>query len=154
MVRTFAFIALFAATAFAADDYGKSTVAPVIPPPQPGPPYLQLAPMLGHVSPGDARIWIKATGAVKWSVKVSEQADLAAAREVEGAPLSEAFTSVALVAGLKPGTRYFYSVLLDGQPIGLPGQATTGFGQTCSAISCRMRRPAKRRRVTTRPTTS
>ena len=116
MIRFFSFLILLSVTAFAADDYSKSTVAPLIPPPQPGPPYLQLAPMLGHVSSSDARLWIKATGAAKWSVRVSEQADLAAAREVEGAQLSEAFTGIALIAGLKPGTRYFYSVRLEGQP--------------------------------------
>ena len=104
--------------AVAADDYGKSTIAPVIPPPQPGPAYLQLAPMLGHVSASDARIWGKATGATKWSVRVSEHADLADARTIEGPALAEAtaFTGVALLADLQPATRYFYSVLLDGQP--------------------------------------
>ncbi len=117
MIRLILLLAL-STTAFAADDYGKSTVAPVIPPPQPGQPYLQLAPMLGHVSAGDARIWIKATGAAKWSVRVSEHADLADARTIDGPPLVEAsaFTGVALVDGLKADTRYFYSVLLDGQP--------------------------------------
>ncbi|MEO7318942.1 MAG: hypothetical protein ABIZ56_08145 [Chthoniobacteraceae bacterium] len=72
--------------------------------------------MLGHVSSSDARLWIKATGDAKWSVRVSEKADLAVAREVEGTPLSDAFTGVAHVTGLMPGTRYFYSVLLDGEP--------------------------------------
>ena len=117
MIRLLILLAI-SATAFAADDYGKSTVAPVIPPPQPGPPYLQLAPMLGHVTSGDARIWIKATGAAKWSVRFGEQADFGTTREIEGAALAEAsaFTGVALLSGLKPGTRYFYSVLLDGQP--------------------------------------
>ena len=117
MIRTFVLTALVATTSFAADDYGKSTFAPVIPPAQPGASYLQLAPMLGHVSSSDARIWIKATGAAKWSVRASEQADLTAAQAVEGASLEEtsAFTGVALLKGLKPATRYFYSVLLDGQ---------------------------------------
>ena len=117
MIRLLILLAI-SVTAFAADDYGKSTVAPIIPPPQPGPPYLQLAPMLGHVTSGDARIWIKATGAAKWSVRFGEQADFATAREIEGAALAEAsaFTGVALLSELKPGTRYFYSVLLDGQP--------------------------------------
>jgi len=84
-IVTSAFLcAISSTTIFAADDYGTSTVAPVIPPPQPGPPYLQLAPMLGHVSASDARIWIKATGAAKWSVHVSAQADLSESRELEG----------------------------------------------------------------------
>ncbi len=106
------------ATSFGAADYGSSTAAPAIPAPQPGPAYLQLAPMLGHISSTDARVWIKATGAAKWSVRVGERADLAAAQEIEGSKLEEAsaFTGTALIPGLKPGTRYFYSVRLDGQP--------------------------------------
>ena len=118
MNRIFSLLVFLSATAFAADDYGKSTVAPLIPLPQPGPPYLQLAPMLGHVSSNDARLWIKTTEAVKWSVRVSERADLADARTIEGAALAaaSAFTGVALLTELKPATRYFYSVLLDGQP--------------------------------------
>ena len=117
MLRILLLLAL-TTTAFAADDYGKSTVAPVIPLPQPGPPYLQLAPMLGHISAADARIWIKATAAAKWSVRVGEHADLADARTIEGPPLVEAsaFTGIALADGLKADTRYFYSVLLDGEP--------------------------------------
>ena len=117
-LRRLLFLVSLSSVAVAADDYGKSTIAPVIPPPQPGPAYLQLAPMLGHVSASDARIWGKATGATKWSVRVSEHADLADARTIEGPALAEAtaFTGVALLADLQPATRYFYSVLLDGQP--------------------------------------
>ena len=109
--------ALLAATARAAD-YGSSTDAPVIPPPQPGPAYLQLAPMLGHIGPNEARIWVKATGAAKPAVRVSERADLADAREVAGPELkaASAFAGVVVIPGLKAGTRYFYAVLLDGQP--------------------------------------
>ena len=118
MIRILFSITLIAVAAFGADDYGTSTVPPVISPPQPGAPYLQLAPMLGHVSAGDARIWVKATGAAKWSVRVSDRADLVDARTVDGPELVEAsaFSGVALIAALKPGTRYFYSVLLDGNP--------------------------------------
>lgn len=118
LLRRLLFLVSLSSVAVAADDYGKSTIAPVIPPPQPGPAYLQLAPMLGHVSASDARIWGKATGATKWSVRVSEHADLADARTIEGPALAEAaaFTGVALLADLQPATRYFYSVLLDGQP--------------------------------------
>ena len=108
----------FLAPAAFAGDYGSATDAPVIPPPQPGPAYLQLAPMLGHIGPNEARIWVQATGAAKLTVRVSESADFAAAREVAGPELKEAsaFTGVVVVPGLKAGTRYFYTVLLDGQP--------------------------------------
>ena len=116
MIRLLILLAISSA-AFAADEYGKSTVTPVIPPPQPGPAYLQLAPMLGHVSSSDARVWVKATGAAKWCVRVSERADLVDARTIGGPELMEAsaFTGVALVGDLKAATRYFYSVLVDGQ---------------------------------------
>lgn len=111
-------LALISATALAADDYGKSTAAPVVPLPQPGPAYLQLAPMLGHLGPNEARIWIKATGAAKLAVRVSESADMAEARVIAGPELkaASAFTGVVTVAELKAHTPYFYSVLLDGQP--------------------------------------
>ncbi len=91
---------------------------PVIPPAQPGPAYLQLAPMLGHVGPNEARIWVKATGGARVAVRVSESADLAGAREVAGPELQPEtfFTATVVVPGLKAGTRYFYTVLLDGQP--------------------------------------
>ena len=95
MIRSFLF-SLAATAALAADDYGKSTAMPANPPTQPGPPYLQLAPMLGHISPTSARIWVKATGAAKPSVRVSERADLSDARIVNGPALTEdsAFTGV------------------------------------------------------------
>lgn len=117
MFRPLVFLVLCVA-ASAADDYGKSTVSPVIPAPQPGAPYLQLAPMIGHVSSSDARIWIKATGAAKWSVRFGEDANLARMGEVEGPALvpESAFTGVAEVKGLKAATRYFYTVMLDGKP--------------------------------------
>ncbi len=109
---------LLAATALAADDYGTSTAAPALPPTQPGPAYLELAPMLGHIGPNEARIWVKATGVAKLAVRLSEQADLAEGREVAGPELKEAsaFTGVVVLSGLKADTRYFYTVLLDGQP--------------------------------------
>ena len=115
--RLLAFV-LISATALAADDYGKSTEAPAVPPPQPGPAYLQLAPMLGHVGPAEARIWIKATGAAKLAVRVSERADFTDARDIAGPELkaASAFTGVVVISELKAGTRYFYTVLLDDQP--------------------------------------
>ena len=111
-------LALLSSSAIAADDYGSSTAAPAVPPPQPGPAYLQLAPMLGHIGPAEARIWVKATGTAKLAVRVSESADLADAREVAGPELkgASAFAGVVTVQGLKAGTPYFYTVLLDGQP--------------------------------------
>ena len=110
------FFSLCCATAWAADDYGKSTAMPAIPPLQPGPPYLQLAPMLGHISATSARIWVKATGAAKPGVRVSERADLSDARIINGPALTEdsAFTGVIDIPDLKPATPYFYRIDLDG----------------------------------------
>jgi alkaline phosphatase D len=112
------FLLLVTARLIAADNYGTSTVAPAIPPPQPGPPYLQLAPMLGHIGPTGARIWVKATAAAKASIRVSERGDLADAREIAGPPLESesAFTGIVELTSLKPATRYYYLVLLDGHP--------------------------------------
>ena len=118
MTRTPFLLLALAASALAADDYGKSTSAPAIPPVQPGAPYLHVGPMLGHVGPGEARLWVKSTGAAKVSVKVSEAADLKDARSIDGPALAEdaAFTATIVVPELKPATRYYYSVLLDGAP--------------------------------------
>jgi alkaline phosphatase D len=75
--------------------------------------------MLGHVSANDARIWIKATAAAHLSVRVSTQADLADARAIAGPPLAldTGFTGHVVVPDLQPNTRYYYSVLLDEQPV-------------------------------------
>jgi alkaline phosphatase D len=132
------------AHAIAAADYATSTAAPVIPPIQPGPPYLEIGPMLGHVSPNDARIWIKGTGAARMSARVATQPDLADARTIEGPQLvAEAgFAAHVVIPGLQPSTRYFYSILLDGQPVmtrpwpafttppadGTPGKTRIAFG--------------------------
>ena len=113
------FLLLLALTpAFAAENYGTSTAAPIVLPVQPGAPYLHVGPMLGHVGQGEARIWVKATAAVKASVLVSESGDLKDARSIDGPALAEdaAFTATITVPGLKPATRYYYSVQLDGAP--------------------------------------
>jgi alkaline phosphatase D len=75
--------------------------------------------MLGHVSPNDARIWIKGTSAAQMSVRISMQPDLADARTVDGPQLAKesAFAAHVLVSDLQPNTRYYYSVSLDGQPV-------------------------------------
>ena len=143
-MRSLLALLLLPAIAFAADDYGSSTAAPSVPPPQPGPPYLHLAPMLGHVSPTEARIWVKATGAAKVAVRVHTTADLRDGREVAGPDLAAEtdFAGTIRVTGLEPATRYFYSVLIDGQPAmarpwpsfvtapadGTPGKMRVAFG--------------------------
>lgn len=74
--------------------------------------------MLGHVGPNEARIWIRATAPVTWSVRISETPSLEGAREIPGPKLSDdsVCTGAALIDGLKPATRYYYAVSVDGRP--------------------------------------
>jgi alkaline phosphatase D len=110
---------LFSSGAFAADDYATSTAVPILPPVQPGPPYLELGPMLGHVSATEARIWIKATASVRVAVRIAREADLAEAREIAGPEIGpeNGFTAQVVIAELQPATTYYYTVLFDGQPV-------------------------------------
>lgn len=97
----------------------KPRVAPLaLPPVQPGPAHLRAGPMVGHVGTHEARLWVRATAAVPWSVQFGESATLENARELPGSVLAveSAETGVANLDGLKPGTRYFYRVLIEGRP--------------------------------------
>jgi len=81
-------------------------------------PYLDTGPMVGHVGPNDARIWVRATGPARLGLRIGQQPDLADGRTVPGRALEAAadFAGHVVVAGLEPSTRYFYAPLLDGQP--------------------------------------
>jgi alkaline phosphatase D len=78
--------------------------------------------MLGHVSSTNALIWANASGAAQLGVRISAEATLASGRAVEGPPLEAdtGFMGHVDVGGLRPGTRYFYCVQLDGKPAMLP----------------------------------
>lgn len=80
--------------------------------------YLDLAPMIGHTTASDTRIWVKASEAAKISVRVGTRPDLSDARTVRGPKLELAsgLMGNVLVDRLEPATRYHYSVLLDGKP--------------------------------------
>ncbi len=84
--------------------------------------WLALGPLLGHVSETDARIWIKASGPARASLRVSQAADLSQARKISGPRLASdtEFAGVITVPGLSPATRYYYRVELDGVPVELP----------------------------------
>ena len=84
----------------------------------PGPAYLMAGPMLGHTGPAEARLWIRATAPVPWSVRLSESPAMENAREVPGPALNEssACTGIVTLDALKPATRYYYEVLLEGRP--------------------------------------
>ena len=80
--------------------------------------YLELAPMLGHVSSTEARIWAKSSESTKLSVRISTKPDLSSSRTVRG-PKLEAGSGLmghVVVSNLQPATLYYYSVLLDGKP--------------------------------------
>ena len=83
-----------------------------------GPVFLKCGPMLGHVAPDRALIWMKASNAARASVKVSLHADLRESRLVPGPMLGAetAFAGVVEVPDLAPDTRYYYNVLLDDEP--------------------------------------
>jgi alkaline phosphatase D len=80
--------------------------------------YLELAPMLGHVSSTEARIWAKSSEPAKLSVRLSTKPDLSGSRTVRGPKLETAsgLMGHVVVSGLQPSTLYYYSVLLDGKP--------------------------------------
>ncbi len=81
-------------------------------------PHLDPGPMLGHVGPNEMHVWLRATGPCQPSIRVGEQNDLSDARDVNGDPLATEtdFAGTVTVTNLRPATRYFYTVLLDGQP--------------------------------------
>lgn len=80
--------------------------------------YVDLGPMLGHVGPDEARVWVKASGKARLSVRIGEREDLSDGRVGEGPELAaeSAFMGHVRLLGLRPSTRYFYAVLLDGRP--------------------------------------
>ncbi len=80
-------------------------------------PYLELGPLLGHVGPTNARVWLKASGPALLSVVVGEQANLSD-RTGFKAPKADAasfFSTQVELTELSPATRYYYAVLVDGE---------------------------------------
>jgi alkaline phosphatase D len=89
-----------------------------LPPIQPGPPYLQAGPQLGHVAHDHALLWIRATAAAEWKVIVSEVGNPSVTRDFPGPELVQesGLTGIVKLDGLKPATGYFYEVVLDDRP--------------------------------------
>jgi alkaline phosphatase D len=85
-----------------------------LPPIQPGPPYLQAGPQLGHVAHDHALLWVRATAAAPWKVFLSEVENPTATREFAGPQMGEStgFSGIVKLDGLKPATRYYYEVVL------------------------------------------
>jgi alkaline phosphatase D len=82
-------------------------------------PYLLLAPMIGHTSDSDTRIWAKASGPARFSILLGSNEDLSHGSLVKGPKLEEsaAFMTNIWIGGLKPAARYYYCVLLDGKRV-------------------------------------
>ncbi|MBE0545902.1 MAG: alkaline phosphatase family protein [Verrucomicrobia bacterium] len=85
---------------------------------------LELGPMLGHVGATEARIWVKApprsgpTRSTRRSVAVcvSERPDLSRGRTLRSQTLhGPEYLGQIHITGLKPATRYYYWVHVDGE---------------------------------------
>jgi alkaline phosphatase D len=70
-----------------------------------------IGPMLGHVGPEEARIWVQATTEAQLGIRID-------GRDVSGPQLTAAsgFMGHVKVCGLKPNQTYDYQVLLNGKP--------------------------------------
>src|SRR5438093_737000 len=78
---------------------------------------LELAPMIGHTSSTDTRIWAKASESTRLSVRIGQRPDLFDGRTVRGPKLEAgtAFMGQLVVSNLQPAMRYYYCLLLDGK---------------------------------------
>ncbi|MEM7395120.1 MAG: alkaline phosphatase D family protein [Verrucomicrobiota bacterium] len=83
-----------------------------------GGPQLEQGPLLGHVGPEEARIWFQTPGAMPAGIQIGTTEDLADGGMVFSPPFGEDADHMGhvLVPGLQPDTRYYYKVLLDGEP--------------------------------------
>ena len=88
-----------------------------MPPSAPG-PYLVLAPMVGHTTSTNTKVWANASGPGQLSVRIGSKEDLSDSREVKGPRLEadSAFMGQVEIAGLNAQQRYFYCILLNGRP--------------------------------------
>ena len=83
-----------------------------------GPVFLKCGPLVGHTTHDRMILWAKASDAAKLTVRIGTDADLAKARVVQGPALTadSAFAGTVEITDLQPKTRYYYAVLLDGEP--------------------------------------
>jgi len=79
--------------------------------------YLELGPLLGHVSSSYATVWAKASGAGLLSVVVGKEDDLSDRVGFRAPKLDAAtfFSAQILVTDLQPATHYYYAMLIDGE---------------------------------------
>jgi len=85
---------------------------------QTGYPRLMQGPMVGAVSPTEARIWVRTTGEFPVTIQYARTADFADFAETAPVtPLkSNDYTQVITISGLQPATEYFYRLTTDGIP--------------------------------------
>ena len=82
--------------------------------------------MHGFVDMAAMTLWLQTERAAKVAVDLHPEGDAAKRRRVEGATRAEDDFALHLrLAGLEPGTRYRYQVLVDGRPSGEPGTFAT-----------------------------
>jgi alkaline phosphatase D len=83
-----------------------------------GKPRVMEGPMIGAARPDGVTIWARVSGAHAVQVAVGDDPFLGNARATAAVAAREAddFTVRIPVAGLAPGRRYFYRVLVDGRP--------------------------------------
>ena len=80
----------------------------------------------GFVDMSSMTLWVQTDRAARVVVDLHPEADPGKRRRVEGATRAEDDFAVALrLAGLDPGTRYRYTVTVDGKPAAEPGRFAT-----------------------------
>ena len=80
-------------------------------------------PMVGAVTHQGARFWIRTLNEVSFRVQLSMSKDMTAPTQSATGRTSakEDFTGTLDVGGLKPNTRYFYSLFVEGKQVSLDG---------------------------------
>ena len=113
------FVWLIPFTLLAAPPRVKEVHGPVpVVEPVEGDAFLHAGPLVGHVTDTTARLWAKASNKASLAFRIGETPDLSQSRVVHGPRLQEkeSFTGQVEVTGLKAGTRYYYTPLLDEKP--------------------------------------
>jgi alkaline phosphatase D len=82
--------------------------------------------MHGFADLSSMTLWVQTDRAARVVVELHPETDPGKRRRVEGATRAEDDFAVALrLAGLDPGTRYRYTVAIDGKPVAEPGRFAT-----------------------------
>lgn len=92
-------------------------------------------PMLGSLSADGVKVWVRTVKPAKVEVAVDGMAK--AFGPVSSTAESD-LVAVVPVTGLKPGTRYTYRVLVDGQPIAMPEPAAITMPSDAKAAKTRI----------------